>query len=72
EEQDEAYRKSVLPCSVKAVAVEAGTSFGWAQYADDCVCIDHFGASAPAGTLFKEFGFTAENVVAKALKVIGK
>ncbi len=72
EEQDEAYRKSVLPCCVKAVAVEAGTSFGWAKYADDCVCIDHFGASAPAGTLFKEFGFTAENVVAKALKVIGK
>ena len=38
----------------------------------DTVTIDHFGASAPAGTLFKEFGFTAENIVAKAKKLLEK
>lgn len=65
--QDAAYKESVLPASVKArVAVEAAVTEGWYKYVglDGAVIgIDHFGESAPAGELFKEFGFTVENVV---------
>lgn len=62
--QDAAYRESVLPASVTArVAVEAGVSDGWYRYASKVVGIDRFGESAPADQLFKEFGFTVENVV---------
>ncbi len=65
--QDGAYRESVLPSSVKArVAVEAGVTGFWRQYVglDGAVVgIDTFGESAPAGDLFKEFGFTVDNVV---------
>ena len=74
EEQSAEYKESVLPNSVRArVAVEAGCSAGWYKYVGldgAVVCIDHFGASAPAGILFKEFGFTVENVVAAAESVI--
>jgi transketolase len=65
--QDEAYRESVLPSSVTArVAVEAGVTGGWGKYVGlqgKVVGIDRFGESAPAGELFKEFGFTIDNVV---------
>jgi transketolase len=64
--QDEAYRESVLPKAVTArVAVEAAVTGGWWKYvgtAGKVIGIDTFGESAPAGQLFKEFGFTAENV----------
>ena len=65
-----------MPKSVKArLGVEAASSFGWHKYVGldgDTVSRDDFGASAPADILFKEFGFTVENVVEKALKVLGK
>ena len=64
--QDAAYRESVLPRGVPRVAIEAGVSDGWYKYVGlDGVVIglDRFGESAPAGQLFKEFGFTAANVV---------
>lgn len=61
--QDAAYRASVLAKGVPTVAVEAAVTGGWYKYADAVVGIDHFGESAPAGELFKEFGFTVENVV---------
>jgi len=65
--QDAAYRESVLPSSVaKRVAVEAGVTDVWWKYVGSqgkVVGIDHFGESAPAGLLFKEFGFTVENVI---------
>ena len=70
EAQDDAYRASVLPAGVKAVAVEAGVTPMWYKYADKVVGIDHFGESAPAGELFKEFGFTVENVVAAVNDVL--
>ncbi len=74
EEQDEAYKQSVLPKAVRArLAVEAATSFGWHKYVGldgDTICLDHFGASAPAGALFKAFGFTPENVADKALALL--
>jgi transketolase len=70
EAQDKSYRDSVLPPSVKArVAVEAGIAQSWHRYVGDAgevVSIEHFGASADYQTLFKEFGFTTENVVAAA------
>ncbi len=73
DEQSASYKESVLPSIVRArVAVEAGTDFGWAKYVglDGAVVTMHgFGASAPAGLLFKKFGFTTENVV-KAVKSV--
>ena len=63
EAQDDAYRASVLPAGVPTVAVEAGVTPMWYKYASKVVGIDRFGESAPAGLLFKEFGFTVENVV---------
>ena len=64
--QDAAYRNSVLPAALPRVAVEAGLSQGWYKYVGlngATVGIDRFGESAPAEVLFKEFGFTVENVV---------
>ena len=65
--QDEAYRESVLPAAVtKRVVVEAGVTDTWWKYAGSngkVLGLDRFGESAPAGALFKEFGFTVENVV---------
>ena len=65
--QDAAYKESVLPAAVtNRVAVEAGVTDGWWKYVGTngkVVGIDRFGESAPAGQLFKEFGFTVENVV---------
>jgi transketolase len=65
--QDAAYRESVLPKAVTArVAVEAAVTAGWWKYVGShgaVVGINRFGESAPAGVLFKEFGFTADNVV---------
>jgi transketolase len=72
--QDEAYRESVLPSSVAArVAVEAGVTAFWSRYVGlrgKVIGIDTFGESAPAGDLFKHFGFTVENVVA-AIDAVG-
>jgi transketolase len=70
EEQPRSYRDRVLPPSVKArVAVEAGIGLTWYRFVGDAgriVSLEHFGASADAGTLFAEYGFTPENVVAAA------
>ena len=69
-EQDESYRESVLPGNIKArVSVEAGIALGWRGILGDAgraVSLEHFGASASGSTLFKEFGFTPEAVVAAA------
>lgn len=70
--QDAAYRESVLPRGVKRVAVEAGVTDYWRKYVGlegVVVGIDTFGESAPAGELFKHFGFTVETVV-KAVKSV--
>ena len=70
EQQDAAYRESVLPASVTArVSVEAGIALTWRHYVGDrgrSVSIEHFGASADYKTLFREFGITTEAVVAAA------
>ena len=68
EQQDHAWRERVLPTSITArVAIEAASPFGWDRWIGDrgtVIGLDHFGASAPAGTLFKEFGLTPERVAA--------
>jgi transketolase len=74
--QDEAYRNQVLPPDIhQRLAVEAGVSFGWYKYvtAEGVVIgLDRFGDSGPAEEIFKEFGFTVENVCKKAKALIGK
>jgi len=75
DEQDQAYKDSVLIPGVKRVAIEAGVADGWYKYVGlegGTVCMSTFGESAPADQLFEMFGFTVENVVATANKVLGK
>ena len=76
ERQPAEYRETVLPSAVaNRVGVEAASSFGWHKYVGlkgEVVSIDSFGASAPADLLFKHFGFTVENIVAKAKAVLAK
>ncbi|GAA4825773.1 transketolase [Nocardioides caeni] len=72
--QTQAYRDAVIPPTVKArVSIEAGVKLGWRDYVGDAgriISIDHYGASADAGTLFREFGFTPEAVVTAAKESI--
>jgi len=73
-QEDSAYRESILPSSVKArVSIEAGIAQGWRELIGDCgipVSLEHFGASASASVLFKEFGFTPEKVASAARESI--
>ena len=75
DEQSDAYKEEVLPNAVrKRMVVEAAESFGWHRFIGldgASVTMNRFGASAPGGTCLKEFGFTVENVVAKASALLG-
>jgi transketolase len=62
EQQDEEYRRSVLPDDLPAVSVEAGIRMGWERYADEIVSIDRFGASAPGTMVLEKLGMTPSNV----------
>ena len=70
EAQDADYKESVLPKAVtKRLVVEAGIEMGWGKYygaEGDMISVDRFGASAPGGRIMQEFGYTVENVVARA------
>jgi transketolase len=72
--QDQAYRDSVIPPRARRrLTIEAGASTGWERYAGDegaIIGIDHFGASAPAGTIFEKLGFTADRVTDVARRVV--
>lgn len=74
--QSKEYRDSVLPPNVRArLAVEAGIAQGWSKYVGDqgaVLSIEHYGASAPYHVLFEKFGFTVENVVAHAKKLLSE
>lgn len=74
EQQTEEYQHSVLPKDVKArLSVEMGVSQGWKKYVGDygeCLSIETFGASAPDNILFKEYGFTKENVIYLSRKIL--
>jgi transketolase len=75
-EQPQEYHDQVIPPEVKArLAVEAGVPLGWHQWVGDggdIIGITTFGASAPASENFKQYGFTVENVVQRAMKLVGK
>ncbi len=75
EMQDQAYQESVLPKAVtKRLVVEAGSSFGWHRYIGTegaTISIDRFGVSAPGGLALERFGYTVENVLAKAKELLG-
>lgn len=74
EMQTEDYKNSVLPKSVSArISIEAGVSQGWEKYTGfdgEIISLNHYGASAPQNILFEKFGFTVENVVKKAKKIL--
>jgi transketolase len=76
EQQDSAYKESVLPAGVTArVSVEMASVFGWERYAGAkgrMIGMRSFGASAPLKDLLKKFGFGVDNVVAAAKEVLGK
>ncbi len=76
EAQTQEYRDTVLPPSIRArLVVEAGVVQGWHKYIGDqgdAICLDRFGVSAPANVIFEMFGFTVDNVVSRALKLIRK
>ncbi len=67
------YRHSVLPPELPKLAIEAGSTLAWARYVSEdgaALGIDHFGASAPYQTIYREYGFTAENIAARALDLL--
>ena len=70
ERQTPEYHEEVLPTEVKArISVEAGVGLGWHRWVGDegdSISIEHFGASAPGTTVLQKFGFTVDNVVARA------
>jgi transketolase len=73
DEQPAEYKASVLPAGVPKLAVEAGATLGWWKYVGldgDVVGLDRFGASAPGPIVMKELGFSAENVAARAKKIL--
>ena len=74
DKQSKEYKESVLPSNkTKRVAIEAAASFGWHKYVGlegEVIGIDHYGESAPAGLIFKKYGFTVENVVKVAKEVL--
>jgi transketolase len=71
EKQDQVYQESVFPKNITArLSVEAGATLGWERYATSIIGLDHYGASAPYKVIFEKFGFTVENVVAKAKELI--
>jgi len=76
EKQPEEYKQKVLPDAVKVrLAVEAGSSLGWHRYVGwqgDVIALDRFGASGKADVLFREFGFTVDRVVERALELLKK
>jgi transketolase len=73
--QEKAYRDKVLPADIVArLAVEAGVSMGWERWVGDhggIIAIDHYGASAPAKTLFEYYGLTVDRIIEKAGEVLG-
>jgi len=70
-EQDDTYKAEVVDPKTKVLAVEAATATEYYRYADDVLGMETFGASAPAEQLFEKFGFTEENIMRRACKLMG-
>jgi transketolase len=74
ERQEQGYKQAVIPPHVPVLAVEAGVTLGWRTYLGhgaEVVGVDRFGASAPGGRVLQEYGFNIENVVERALQMVG-
>ena len=75
EDQEDAYKEMVLPSHVeKRLAVEAGQSLGWEKYTGKngaIIGMETFGSSAPGDVVLEKFGFNVDNIVAKALELLG-
>ncbi|HJN39489.1 MAG TPA: transketolase, partial [Chloroflexota bacterium] len=75
DEQDQAYRDSVMPPGVPKVGIEAAASLGWHKYVGTdgaLITLDRFGASAPMPVVLEKLGYSPANVAATALKLLGK
>ena len=70
--QSAAVQAQILPKGLPTLSVEAATTFGWQRWADDCIGIDRFGASAPGGVVLEKLGINVANVVARATVLAGK
>jgi transketolase len=74
EAQPQRYKDTVIPPSItKRIGIESGISLGWDRYIGTegkMIGLDHYGASAPANILMEQFGFTGENVLQTALKIL--
>ncbi|HJS18685.1 MAG TPA: transketolase C-terminal domain-containing protein, partial [Anaerolineales bacterium] len=73
--QPDEYKEAVLPPEIPMLAVEAGVSLGWRPYVGPGIAtigVDRFGASAPGETIMREYGFTIEHVVQKALAIVNQ
>lgn len=73
DEQDKSYKESVLPPNILKVSIEVGIAQGWHKYIGDtglAISLEHYGASADAKRLFKEFGFSVESVVGQVKKLV--
>ena len=70
-EQSSEYKKAVIDPNTKVLAVEASSAVEYFRYADDVLCMESFGASAPAELLFEKFGFTIPNIMKRACKLVG-
>jgi transketolase len=70
-DQDDAYKTAVIDPATKVLAVEAATATEYYRYADDVLGMESFGASAPAGELFKKFGFTIKGIKKRACALMG-
>ncbi|WP_116998460.1 transketolase [Desertimonas flava] len=68
--QDRGYRDTLFPAGVPVLSVEAGATFGWERFADDCVGIDRFGASAPGDVVLRELGINVDHVVERATALL--
>ena len=68
--QDAGYRERTLPRALPTVSVEAATTYGWDRYADACVGIDRFGASAPGPVVMDRLGINVDMVVATATQLL--
>ncbi len=68
--QDTAHRQSVFPTGVPVLSVEAGVTFGWAQYADESIGIDRFGASAPGALVLDKLGINPDHVAERATALV--
>ena len=64
--QDQAFRDTLFPPGVPVLSVEAGATYGWERFADDCIGIDRFGASAPGDVVLRELGINVDHVVERA------